>query len=261
MKVIGVIPARWGSTRYEGKPLADILGKTMIQRVYESAKCSNTLNEVIVATDDQRIIDACKSFSANVMMTDSDHPSGSDRVAEVARKTDGDIYVNIQGDEPMLQPENIDRAVKPLLNNPEIILSTLKTDVKEMDEIFDINRVKVVTDKDDFALYFSRLPIPFAREPEVSNINFKEELRLKSDLWKFYFIQIGLYVFRRDFLFKFTSLPSSPLEKLEKLEQLRALENGYRIKVVYTDKDSIGVDSPEDLDKIIKIMKKRKNEH
>jgi len=258
MKVIGVIPARWGSTRFEGKPLADILGKTMIRRVYEAAEGAKSLDRIIVATDDRRIYDECSGFGADVMMTHPEHPSGSDRVAEAAQKTDGDIYVNIQGDEPLLHPENIDLAVRPLLDDPEINFSTLKTDIKNIEELFDINRVKVVTDKNDFALYFSRLPIPLAREPEINNISFEEMLKQKAHLWKFYFIQIGLYVFRRDFLFTFTSLPPSPLEKLEKLEQLRALENGYRIKVVYTEKDSIGVDSPQDLDRIIKILKKEK---
>lgn len=256
MKVIGVIPARYDSTRFPGKPLADILGKTMIQYVYEAASKSSLLDRVIVATDDKRIFDTCAGFGADVMMTSREHPSGSDRVAEVAEKTDGDIYVNIQGDEPLLPPANIDLAVKPLLNDDSVMMSTLKTDIENTDELFDVNVVKVVTDSEDFALYFSRLPLPFIRENGMTYHNSKEMLEKNKDLLINYCAQIGLYVFRRDFLFKFTSLSPSRLERLEKLEQLRAMENGYKIKVKYTAEPSIGVDSPADLDRIISIIEK-----
>ncbi|MBN2135484.1 MAG: 3-deoxy-manno-octulosonate cytidylyltransferase [Acidobacteria bacterium] len=256
MKVIGVIPARYGSTRFPGKPLTDILGKPMIQHVYEACKKASLLDEVIVATDDERIEQACKLFSATVMMTDPSHTSGSDRVAEIARKTDGDIYMNIQGDEPLLDPGNIDLAVKPLLDDKNINLSTLKTDIKSIEDLFDINLVKVITDKNDFAIYFSRLPIPFTRDPGFNYENFKHELNREKDLLKNFYSQIGLYVFRKEFLMEFTRLENSKLELLEKLEQLRALENGYKIKVIYTPSSGKGVDSPEDLEKIIAIMKK-----
>jgi 3-deoxy-manno-octulosonate cytidylyltransferase (CMP-KDO synthetase) len=256
MKVIGVIPARYDSTRFPGKPLADILGKTMIQYVYEAASKSSLLDRVIVATDDRRIFDKCVGFGADVMMTSREHPSGSDRAAEVAEKTDGDIYVNIQGDEPLLPPANIDLAVKPLLDDDSIMMSTLKTDFENADELFDVNIVKVVTDSDDYALYFSRLPLPFIRESGVTYHNAKEMLEKNNDLLTNYYAQIGLYAFRRDFLFKFTSLSPSGLEQLEKLEQLRAMENGYKIKVIYTAEPSVGVDSPADLDRIISIIEK-----
>jgi len=256
MKVIGVIPARYDSIRFPGKPLADILGKTMIQYVYEASSKSSLLDRVIVATDDRRIFDECVRFGADVMMTSREHPSGSDRVAEVAEKTDGNIYVNIQGDEPLLPPANIDLAIKPLLDDDSIMMSTLKTDIENTDELFDVNVVKVVTDSDDFALYFSRLPLPFIRESGKTYHNAKEMLEKNRNLLNNHYVQIGLYAFRRDFLFKFTSLSPSRLEQLEKLEQLRAMENGYKIKVIYTAEPSIGVDSPADLDRMISIIEK-----
>ncbi len=255
MKVLGVIPARYGSTRFPGKPLAAIDGKPMILRVYEAASKAELLDDVVVATDDERILNTCLDAGARAIMTDINHASGSDRVAEVAEKIEAEIYVNIQGDEPLLPPENIDRAVKPFLTDDSLMMATLKTDLKSYEDLFNINMVKVVTDKDDFALYFSRLPIPFCRESGISFENCRDILSKNEKLLENYYYQIGLYVFRRDFLFKFTSLPPSRLEGLEKLEQLRALENGYRIKVVYTDKSAHGVDSEEDLIKIQSIIK------
>jgi 3-deoxy-manno-octulosonate cytidylyltransferase (CMP-KDO synthetase) len=256
---IGIIPARWSSSRFPGKPLADILGKPMIQWVWEAASKSKTLERVVIATDDERILDACKSFHGNVMMTSPSHPSGSDRVAEVARRIDSDIYVNIQGDEPLLSPENIDAAVEPFLSDDSIMMGTLKREIEDPAELFDINVVKVVTDNDGFAQYFSRLPIPFERADGIKSPDYSKAIVDNLSLLKGRFAQVGLYVFRKDFLFKFTSMPPSFLEKAEKLEQLRALENGYRIKVVQVNKVSPGVDSPEDLDKIIKIIKQGTN--
>lgn len=252
---IGIIPARWSSSRFPGKPLADILGKPMIQWVWEAASRSKTLKRVVIATDDERIFKACKSFGGDVVMTKASHPSGSDRVAEVARMIESDIYINIQGDEPLLSPGNIDAAVGPFLSDDSIMMGTLKRGIEDIRELFDINVVKVVTDSGGFALYFSRLPIPFERADGIKSQDYSKAFKGDSSILEKRFAQIGLYVFRRDFLFKFTSMKPSFLEKAERLEQLRALENGYRIKVVQVDKVSPGVDSPDDLDKIIKIIK------
>lgn len=253
--VIGIIPARWASSRFPGKPLVDILGKPMIRWVWEAASKSSVLDKVIVATDDERIFNSCKSFGADVMMTGASHQSGSDRAAEVAEKTDADIYVNIQGDEPLLSPENIDTAVEPFLSDKSLEMGTLKRHITDPSELFDINVVKVITDKDDFALYFSRLPIPFERADGIKSPDYLPTVKANLSLLDGRYAQIGLYVFRRDLLFKFTSLEPSFLEKAERLEQLRALENGHRIKVMQVEKVSPGVDSPDDLDKIIKIIK------
>jgi 3-deoxy-manno-octulosonate cytidylyltransferase (CMP-KDO synthetase) len=253
--VIGIIPARWASSRFPGKPLTDILGKPMIQWVWEAASKSRVLKRVIVATDDERIYNSCMVFGAEAMMTSPSHPSGSDRAAEVAEKNEADIYVNIQGDEPLLSPENIDVAVEPFLSDKKLEMGTLKRKIRDPKELFDINVVKVVTDKNGFALYFSRLPIPFERADGIKSPDYIAAMKENSSLLKERYAQIGLYVFRREFLFRFTSLPPSSLEKAERLEQLRALENGYRIKVIQVEKVSPGVDSPDDLEKIIKVIK------
>jgi 3-deoxy-manno-octulosonate cytidylyltransferase (CMP-KDO synthetase) len=253
--VIGIIPARWASSRFPGKPLTDILGKPMIQWVWEAASKSRVLKRVIVATDDERIYNSCMAFGAEAMMTSPSHPSGSDRAAEVAEKNEADIYVNIQGDEPLLSPENIDAAVEPFLSDKSLEMGTLKRKISDPKELFDINVVKVVTDKNGFALYFSRLPIPFERADGIKSPDYSVAVKENSSLLEERYAQIGLYVFRREFLFKFTSLPPSSLEKAERLEQLRALENGYRIKVIQVEKVSPGVDSQEDLEKIIKVIK------
>lgn len=253
--VIGIIPARWASTRFPGKPLVDIIGKPMIQWVWEAASKSKVLKKIIVATDDKRIFNSCRAFGAEAMMTNPSHQSGSDRAAEVAEKIEADIYVNIQGDEPLLSPESIGAAVEPFLSDKKLEMGTLKRRIADPKELFDINVVKVVTDKKGFALYFSRLPIPFERADGIKSPDYISVLDKNDSMLKERYAQIGLYVFRREFLFRFTSLPPSFLEKAERLEQLRALENGYRIKVVQVEKVSPGVDSPDDLDKIIKVIK------
>ena len=253
--VIGIIPSRWASSRFPGKPLADILGKPMIRWVWEAASKSRVLKKVIVATDDERIYDSCRAFGAEAMMTNPSHPSGSDRAAEVAEKIEAEIYVNIQGDEPLMSPENIDAAVEPFLSDKNLEMGTLKRRMADPNELFDINIVKVVTDKNGFALYFSRLPIPFERADGIKLPDYIAAMDENPLLLEQRYAQIGLYVFRRDFLFRFTSLPPSSLEKAERLEQLRALENGYRIKVTQVERSSPGVDSPGDLDKIINIIK------
>lgn len=235
MNVVAIIPARFGSTRLEGKPLADIGGKPMIQRVYERAKGSRLIGEVTVATDDERILKAVISFGGKAVMTDSGHRSGTDRVAEAVSGTKAEIVVNIQGDEPLIEPGMIDDAIRPLLDNSDILLCTLKTRITEEDEYRDPNVVKVVTDSQGFALYFSRSPIPYGV--------FKKD-------GLFPYKHVGLYVFRRDFLVKFSGFEPTALERTENLEQLRALENGFRIKVVETSYNPIAVDTPEDLDRV-----------
>jgi len=238
MNVVAIIPARFGSTRLEGKPLADIGGKPMIQRVYERAKGSRFISEVTVATDDERILKAVRIFGGKAVMTGK-HRSGTDRVAEAISGTKAEIVVNIQGDEPLIEPGMIDDAIRPLLDSPDILLSTLKTRITKEDEYRDPHVVKVVTDSEGFALYFSRSPVPYGV--------FKKEGLLP-------YKHVGLYVFRRDFLVKFSGLEPSALEKTENLEQLRALENGFRIKVVETGYNPISVDTPEDLEKVRSII-------
>ncbi|MDQ3021094.1 MAG: 3-deoxy-manno-octulosonate cytidylyltransferase [Bacteroidota bacterium] len=234
MKILGIIPARYSSTRLPGKPLILINGKPMIQRVYEQSKKSKLLNSVIVATDDKKIFHCVKNFGGEVMMTSTKHKSGTDRILEVAKKISCEIVVNIQGDEPFIDPKNIDKAIKPLIDDKKINVSTLAYKFTDSIELIDANKVKVVFDKNNFALYFSRNVIPYC----VNNLNVE----------KFnYYKHIGLYVFRKSFLLKFSKMKTSYLENAEKLEQLRILENGEKIKVVLTKKDSFSIDTIKDL--------------
>ncbi len=253
MKVVAVIPARYGSTRFEGKPLADILGKPMIQRVYEGVSRSRLINEVIVATDDRRIVEAVEGFGGKALMTSPDHATGSDRVAEVARKRRAEIIVNVQGDEPLLTGAIVDQAVKPLLKDASIPLSTLMTRIEEVKDWINPNTVKVVVDQKGFALYFSRSPIPFPRDLNVERL-LAASSRGKSPLPHRAFKHIGVYAYRREFLLRYSKMKHTSLEKLEKLEQLRALENGYPIKVTAVDYEPLSVDTPEDLGKVIAYL-------
>ena len=239
MRVTAIIPARYASSRLPGKVLKDICGKTMIQRVYEQVTKAENLDQVIVATDDQRVYDEVESFGGRVEMTAKEHSTGTDRLAEVAQDLDADVIVNVQGDEPLLNPEMIDQAVEPLLNDQTIKMSTLKHQITDETELEDPNSVKVITDKNDFALYFSRSLIPYPRTDE--------ELT--------FYKHIGLYVYRRKFLLEYTNLEPTPLEKKESLEQLRALENGYKIKVVETEHQVVGVDTKEDLEKVKELVR------
>lgn len=244
-KILGVIPARFGSTRFPGKALADLDSRTMLQHVYERVSMARYLQNVIVATDDERIYREARRFGARVMMTRDDHVSGTDRVAEVASAfEDVELVVNIQGDEPLIDPEAIDTALLPLLEEPAILMGTLKKKIEDPRELTDPNVVKVVTDRFENAIYFSRTAIPFAREAATG------EAGLVSCYKQIVFKHIGLYVYRRDFLLRYATLPVGPLEKTERLEQLRALENGFRIRVVETDYESFGVDTPEDLERV-----------
>jgi 3-deoxy-manno-octulosonate cytidylyltransferase (CMP-KDO synthetase) len=245
MNIVGIIPSRYASTRLPAKSLADICGKPMIRHVYEQAKKSRLLNDVIVATDDVRIETAVKAFGGHVVMTSADIHSGSDRIAVVAKDLDPDIVVNIQGDEPLIEPLLIDRTIQDLIDDNEAVVSTPIKKISLIKDIFNTNVVKVVFDRRHYALYFSRAPIPLARDARSDN----DWLNHST-----YYKHFGLYVYRADFLQKFTTLAPSILEQTEKLEQLRLLENGYRIKCTVTEFDSYPVDTAEDLEQVRSLM-------
>ena len=239
--IVGIIPARFASSRLMGKPLADIGGKPMIQHTYESSKTSRLLNEVIIATDDERVAGICRNFGARVFITPKDIATGSDRIAYVAKElADAEIIVNIQGDEPFIQGIMIDQAIEPLLFDHSVNVSTLAKRVETVEELKSPAVTKVVFDYNNFALYFSRSPIPYVRDAKTMHDHIT-----KADIYK----HIGLYVYRRDHLLRFTSLVPTDLEQIEKLEQLRMLENGFKIKVVVTNYENLAVDTPEDLER------------
>ncbi|HEY2843237.1 MAG TPA: 3-deoxy-manno-octulosonate cytidylyltransferase [Bryobacteraceae bacterium] len=242
-RILGVIPARYSSSRFPGKSLVLIAGKTMLQHVWERTCQARYLSDVVIATDDERIRAAAEDFRARVIMTRSDHLSGTDRVAEAASASQAQIIVNVQGDEPMIDPGAIDAAVLGLLDDDagEVSMGTLKKRIERPGDIQDPNVVKVVTDARGNALYFSRSPIPFARDASEAPAYFKH---------------IGLYVYRRDFLLAYPDLPVGPLERAERLEQLRALENGHTIRVVETEYESLGVDTPEDWRQVAELFEK-----
>jgi len=237
MQILGIIPARFASTRFPGKPLVDIAGKSMIQRVYEQAKKCIHLTEVIVATDDTRIYDHVLNFGGVAIMTSADHQSGTDRCAEVALQHPRyNVIINIQGDEPYIDPEQISK-VASCFNNTDTQLATLVKKIQNEQELFNVNSPKVVINKLSEAVYFSRSPLPHIRGQEQQNW-----------LSHFtYFKHIGIYGYRADVLQEVTKLPVSPLEKAESLEQLRWIENGYRIKVAETELETYAIDTPEDL--------------
>ncbi|MFC1594377.1 3-deoxy-manno-octulosonate cytidylyltransferase [Candidatus Omnitrophota bacterium] len=234
MDTIGIIPARYESTRLEGKVLIDILGKPMIQRVWEQAKGARLLNDLVVACDDERIKKVAQGFGAHVVLTSKDHGSGTDRLTEIVHPMDVKVVINIQGDEPLIQPSMIDQLASALLEDPECVMATLVKRITNPDEITNPNVVKVVIDRDGYALYFSRSVIPYQRDEASSEV--------------VYYKHIGLYAYTKDFLFTFKNLPKSQLETIEKLEQLRVLEAGFKIKTVETDVETVGVDTPEDLE-------------
>ena len=231
MKVLCIIPARYASTRLPGKPLRDIAGKPMIVRVYERALRARLVQDVVVATDDERIRAAVEAHGGRAVMTRADHATGTDRLAEVAaRMTDYDLIINVQGDEPLIEPSVIDALVEPFLADETLTMATAKTEIMDGAEQENPNNVKVITDKSGNALYFSRARIPYARVPGAK-------------VYK----HIGIYAYRRDFLLAYARMAQTPLELSESLEQLRALENGHRIRVIETDAVFIGVDTEEDL--------------
>lgn len=244
LKIIGVIPARWGSTRLPGKPLIKIKGKPMIQQVWENAKKSKLIDEVLVAADDKRILECVTGFGGKAVMTSKRHRSGTDRIGEVVKKQplpsspkergEPEIVVNIQGDEPFLEAKAIDSAIKPLLKDKTLNVSTLAVKCNDLRRLKDPNVVKVMFDNAGNALYFSRLPIS----------NYKH---------------IGLYVYRKKFLMKFIKMKPAKLELKERLEQLRILENGERIKVVITDKDTISIDTEKDVKRTLSFLRRRES--
>ena len=238
MKIFGFIPARYDSTRFPGKPLAQIAGKPMIQHVYERAVACEDLSQVYVATDDERIAACVEGFKGKTVITGKGHASGTDRICEAALKTGlgkNDIVVNIQGDQPLFNPSIASRLVEPFLEDRFVVMTTLRFRITDPEEISNPNHVKVVTDFEGNALYFSRCSIPFSRDPHIQGVYYKH---------------LGFYGFRMEFLERFTHLPEGELESLEKLEQLRALESGYHIRVLDSPFDSIEVDVPEDIRKI-----------
>jgi 3-deoxy-manno-octulosonate cytidylyltransferase (CMP-KDO synthetase) len=236
--IIGVIPARWGSTRLPGKPLKMIGGKPMIMHVWERAIEAKLLDKVIVATDDIRIFNCVKYFGGEPVMTLKSHKSGTDRIGQIAEMYNYDIFVNIQGDEPFISPGNIDLAVKELINDKSLNVSTLCVKINDEKLINDPNAVKVVFDKNNYALYFSRSAIPYNRDGKK----------------QIYYKHIGLYAYRRKYLMKLINIIPTKLELAEKLEQLRILESGEKIKVIITNKDSISVDTKEDLKRLSKLL-------
>lgn len=237
-RILGVIPARFASSRFPGKALATLRGKTMLEHVWERTMQARYLTNVVIATDDERIAREARRFGAQVRMTLDTHVSGTDRVAEVASAETAGVVVNIQGDEPLIDPAAIDAAVLALLDEPEIPMATLKRRIEDPRDVDNPNVVKVVTDHAGNAIYFSRATIPYHRGGES----------------RVYFKHIGLYVYQRDFLLGYSELPVGPLEEAEKLEQLRALENGYRIRVAETEYESLGVDTPEDLERLRSVF-------
>lgn len=239
MKFLGVIPSRYASTRLEGKPLKDICGYTMIEWVYKRTKLSN-LDEVVVATDDERIYKEVERFGGKAILTSKEHENGTSRIAEVCTKyEDYDVIVNVQGDEPLIEPEMINSIINSFKEDDTISMSTLKYKIDTMEEIENPNYVKVITDKKGYALYFSRSVIPYPRKLDIQN----------------YYKHVGIYGYKRDFVVEYAKMEPTPLELSESLEQLRALENGYRIKVMETPYKIIGVDTQEELEKVREYIK------
>ena len=255
-KILAVIPARWASTRFPGKPLALIQGKPMIQWVAEQAEKARLVSEVVVATDDMRISNAVNKFGGRAIMTSTEHSTGTDRVAEVAETIECGIVVNVQGDEPLIPPENIDLVIRPLLDSSELLVSTLMTPLRDLKEMFNPDICKVVADENGRALYFTRAPVPYNREAWSDGGHETDQNGTTSSIYGFK--HIGLYAYTKSFLLQFSRLKASRLENLEKLEQLRILENGYSIRVTETERNSVGVDRLEDLNTIEQSLCKNK---
>jgi len=242
--VLAIIPARFASTRLPGKPLASIAGKPMIQHVVERVRRAQLVKSILVATDDERIKRAVEGFGGQAILTRPDHRTGTDRVAEVAAHVAAEIYVNIQGDEPLIDPGTVDAVLAAMLEDDSVQIATPCTAITQPNEIMDPNVVKVARDFDGNGLYFSRAPIPWVRDTNTT---------VAARHWK----HIGLYGFRRDTLLEFPTLPPGELEHIEQLEQLRWLENGFRIRVVETDYDAVSVDVPADIERVEKLIRER----
>ena len=246
MDVIGVIPARYSSTRFAAKVLADIYGKPMLQHVWERAKQSRMLDDLIIACDSEIILKCAIGFGAKAVLTSKEHVCGTDRISQVVNPLDVKIVINIQADEPLIHPMMIDSVARALLEDKMLNMATLMKKIDDVLELLDPNVVKVVVDKNNFALYFSRAPIPYlAPNAEIDQVT--------------YYKHIGLYGYTKDFLFTYKNLPISNLEKTEKLEQLRVLAEGFKIKVIQTQFDTIGVDTPQDLERVKWQLKKGLN--
>ncbi len=244
LKTLAVIPARYDSTRFPGKALAPITGKPMIQHVYKRVQQARSVSRVLVATDDERIVRAVEAFGGEAMLTRQEHRCGTERVAEVAAHVPAEIYINVQGDEPLIDPAAIDAAVEVVAEDSAVAVATLQTPIRQVAEIMDPNVVKVVLEFQGDALYFSRAPIPWVRDE-----TFRHAVR--------HLKHIGLYVYRRAALFDYPTLPPGELERLEQLEQLRWLENGYRIRAVETEYDAVSVDVPADVERVEQILRER----
>jgi len=245
MKIVGIIPARYASTRYPGKPLALLLGKPLIYWVWGRAKQVKLLNDLIVATDDQRIVRAVERFSGKAMLTSKKCRSGTERCAEAARKISADFIVNIQGDEPLISPLVITQVINASYKEKDVFLTTAVVKIRNKEEYLDENIVKVVFDHNNYALYFSRAPVPYPQGGVIERFSFYKHL--------------GVYVYPKKSLLEFKSLLPTPLEKIENLEPLRILENGYRIRIVLVKKDSYSVETPADLQKVEQILEKHKH--
>lgn len=243
MKVIAIIPARFASTRFPGKPLAQIHGMPMIERVYRNVEKSKLINEVWVAADDERIHQAVTSFGGNCIMTSQTHQTGTDRLAEAVNKLTADLIINVQGDEPLIQGVMLDELVQPFMSDPSLDIATFKTKITHVEDVLDSNIVKVITDASGNAIYFSRSPIPYNRDNREID----------------YYKHIGVYAYKSDFLKKYVDMPQSSLELAESLEQLRALENGTTIKVIETNCELISVDTPEDLNRVNQYLASEKD--
>ncbi|MBI2095488.1 MAG: 3-deoxy-manno-octulosonate cytidylyltransferase [Candidatus Omnitrophica bacterium] len=245
MEAVGIIPARYGATRFEGKVLKDLCGKPVIQHVYERAKKAKLLDDLIVAADDDRIIQAVQGFGGRVVFTSKSHSTGTDRLTEVVNEMDVKIVVNIQGDEPLISPLIIDDLVRAMQDDPSVAMATVVKKSYSEEEFKSPDVVKAVIDQKNFALYFSRSPVPTLLRP--------------ADKQAFFYKHIGIYAYNKDFLFTFKKLPASYLETHERLEQLRALENGYKIKAIETPLETVGVDTPEDLALAKSLLEKERN--
>ena len=245
-RVVAIIPARFASTRFPGKIIATLEGHPLVYHTWLRASGARLVQRVLVATDSEEVVRALSPYPIEIVMTRGDHATGTDRIAEVARRLDADIVVNVQGDEPLIEPAAIDAVVQPLLDDPGLQMATARRRISNPRSVDDPNVVKVICDGRDRALYFSRLPIPYIRDAADREAD-------AGCHWQ----HIGLYVYRRDFLLAFSELPQTPLERLEKLEQLRALEHGHGIAVVETDYEVIGVDVPSDLDAVSELLRQR----
>jgi 3-deoxy-manno-octulosonate cytidylyltransferase (CMP-KDO synthetase) len=254
MNCTAVIPARYASQRLPGKLLLPLAGKPIIQHVWERAGSCPVVDEVIVATDDARIAEAVAAFGGRAVMTSPDHASGTDRIAEALAGLDTQIAVNVQGDEPLIDPATIAATVVPLLRDRSVCMATACTAFRSVDELFDPNCVKVILNTEGNAVYFSRLPIPFIREAGPDWTRFREHLDAHPLLLKNYYKHLGIYAYQTDFLKIFVNLPGSSLERLERLEQLRAIEHGYTIRVIEVPDDSVGVDTEADYRRVRTLL-------